>query len=280
MVALFFFLLGVVLTAAWFEYGKAGPGLHWPGWSGAGLSGDVLDQLRHLNSPVEIRFYSVLPTGSASETLQNFSGRVDQLLSQLEAANGSQIHVVRSVSTIETNADQAASDGIQPFNLEKGDACFLGMAVISGDRKETLARLQPEWEPALPYDLARAILRVATVTPPVTARKSAPIPPAITNEVVRLIPDIRSTSLEDAQRIFHDDFLKQCAQVGTDMETQINAAQQQVIAAQASGSAADLQAAQKHLLDVQLAQAEKFKAVAAHLQLQLAVFQQLKAGAH
>jgi len=278
VLALFFFLLGAALTAGWFEFGKASFGHHELGTGETGLPADVMDQLRHLNSPVELRIYSILPTDSASEALQKFSGRVDQLLSGFAAANAAQIRVIRHIATIETNADDATADGIQPFNLEKGDACFLGIAVVSGDRKESLARLRPEWEPALPFDLAQAILQVATAPPPAPP-KSVPIPPGITNEIVRLIPDIKSISPADADAIFHDDFLKQCATVSAEMETQINAAQQQVLKAQASGSAADLQAAQKHLSDVQLEQAEKFKEIAAHLQLQLAVFQRMKAAA-
>jgi len=273
--ALFFFLLGAALTFAWFEYGKTGT----PGRAGAGLSGDTLGLLRQLNAPVQIRFYSVLPAGSASPSLQDFSQRVDHLLSEFQNANEEKIQVVRNESPAGTNADAAAADGIQAFNLDKGDACFLGVTVASGDRKETLARLQPEWEAALPSDLARAILRVTAEAPPPVVSKSVPIPPGITNEIMRLIPDIAAASPEDADRIFHQDFLDQCAKAGAEMEAQVNAAAQEVVKAQSSGSASELAAAKKNLAQVQFEQTEKLKEVAAHLQLQLAVFQQMKAAA-
>lgn len=275
VLALFCFLLGVALAVAWFEYGKSGL----PGEGAAGLSGDILDQLRHLNSPVQIQFYSVLPPGSASQPVQDFSQRVDRLLSEFQNANDADIQVVRNVSAAETNADAAAASGLRPFNLENGAACFLGITVACSGQKEFLAQLQPEWEPALPFDLARAILRVAAETPPPVVAKSVPLTPAITNEIVRLIPDVNATSPEDADRIFHADFLDQCAKAGAEMEAQINAAAQEVVKAQNSGSPADLEAATKHLSQVQLEQTEKLKAVAAHLQLQLAVFQQMKAAA-
>src|ERR1017187_5372170 len=146
ILALFFFLLGVALTVAWFEYGKNGL----PGQSTAGLSGDTLDRLRHLNSPVQIRFYSVLPAGSASQALQDFSQRVDRLLSEFQNANPAKIQVIRNVSAAGANA--AAADGLRPFNLEKGEACFLGVTVTNGDRKESLAQLHPERESALRSD--------------------------------------------------------------------------------------------------------------------------------
>ena len=79
---------------------------------------------------MEIRFYSVLPPGSAPESLQDFSRRVDHLLSEFQSANDGKIHVIRNSSTSEANADAAAADGIHPFNLDKGDACFLGITVV------------------------------------------------------------------------------------------------------------------------------------------------------
>jgi hypothetical protein len=61
-----------------------------------------------------------------------------------------------------------------------------------------------------------------------------------------------------------------------EMEAQINAAQQQVIQAQNGGSQAEIEAARKHLLQVQMAQTDKVKQVATRLQTRLAVFQTLK----
>jgi hypothetical protein len=273
ILALCFFLLGVALTIAWYEYGKNGL----PGRGVAGLSGDTLDVLRQLNAPVQIRFYSVLPAGSAPQALQDFSQRVDHLLSEFQNANPAKIQVIRNISAAGANADAAAGDGLRPFNLEKGEACFLGVTVANGERKESLVQLQPEWESALSSDLARAILRVAAESPPPVVAKSVPLTPAITNEIMRLIPDINAASPEDANRIFHNDFLNQCAKAGAEMEAQINAAAQKVVNAQNSGSAAGLEAARKHLSQVQLEQTEKLKEFAAHLQLQLDAFQQMKA---
>src|SRR5208282_4580602 len=87
------FLLGAVLAGVWFKYGA-----HIAG-SGTGLSDQTVDLLHHLNLPVEIRFYSILPPGSAPEPLQDFSRRVDHLLSEFQCANDVKIHVTRNVST-------------------------------------------------------------------------------------------------------------------------------------------------------------------------------------
>ena len=269
--ALLCFLLGIALTFAWFEYGKNGL----PKQSTPVLSSETLDLLRHLNSPVQIRFYSVLPAGSVQQTLQDFSKRVDGLLTEFQIANAAKIQVIRNVSAAGANADAAAADGIRAFNLDKGDACFLGINVVNGDRKESLAQLQPEWEPALPYDIIRAISKVQSPMSNVQAPSSKPSP-EITESIHRLIPNINAVSTKEADQIFHDAFMKEFEQASAEMEKEKDAAAQAVVKAENGGSATDLAAAKKHLLDVQLAQGERIKQLAADLQTRLAVFQQMK----
>ena len=271
MLMLAVFVLGAVLAGIWFKYGAHTAG------GGTGLSDQTLELLRHLNSPVEIRFYSVLPADSAPESLQDFSRRVDRLLSEFQSANDSQIRVVRKLSTSGADADAAAADGIQPFNLDKGDACFLGVTVASGERKESLARLHPEWEPALPFDLARAILQVTATSSSPAVKASPPVSPETTNDIRRLIPDINGTSLKDGIGILRQAAVDKFSAAGAEMEKQIQAAQQQVADAQNGRPEAEQQAAMKHLQQIQLEQAEKVKLIAAQLQAQISAFEQMKA---
>jgi hypothetical protein len=202
---------------------------------------------------------------------------VDRLLSEFQSANGDKIHVTRNLSTSETTAGAASADGIPPFNLDKGDACFLGITVASGERKESLSQLQPEWEPALEFDLARAILQVTAVPASAVVKAGAPVSPEVTNEIVRLIPNLKSTSLEDGTRILREAAFKEFTTTGAQMEDQIKAAQQKLSEAQNNGSEAEQQTAMKHLQQVQLEQGEKYKQIAARLQIELAVFGQMKA---
>ncbi len=281
MLAPVFVLLGIALAGIWIKYGKHTPGFLLPGPGGGALSDSTRDFLSHLSAPVEIRFYSVLPTGSAPESLRDFSGRVDHLVSEFQGANESQIHVIRNFARSEANADAASADGIQPFNLDKGDACFLGVAVVSGERKEALARLQPEWEPALEFDLARAILNVtaAQATSVAPQVQNPPVSPETTNVILRLIPDVKNTSLEDGTQILRGAAVAELTAAGTEGENQMNLAKQQLADAQNNGTEQQQQAATKHLQDVQFEQTEKVKAIAARLHEELAVFQQMKAGA-
>jgi hypothetical protein len=274
MLGIVAFVLGIVLATVWFhkQYRAAS--------ESGGLSTATKNLLGQLQSPVTIRYYSLLPSVSADGSLQAFGGRVAQLLDAVQAAGGDKIQVTTIDVPAETNITAATADGIQPFNLDKGDACFLGIVVASGKNTETMARLQPEWETALESDLDRAILRVAGTAAPVKLAPEVAKPTPETIAVInRLIPDVNAVSTEQAGQIFSAEYLKQCGEVGAEMEAQVNAAAQQVVQAQNSGSAADLEAAQKKLAQAQLAQGQKLKDLAAQLQIQQAVFEQMKAAA-
>jgi len=274
-----FVLIGIALAGFWIKSGMHTPGFLSPASQSAALSGSTRDLLNHLSSAVEIRFYAVLPPDSAPDSLRAFSGRVDHLLSEFHGANESQIRVMQRISTGSTNADAATADGILAFNLDKGNACFLGITVASGGRKETLARLQPEWEPALEFDVARAILRV-TAAPAAVARavQSPPISPETTNVILRLIPDVKGTSLEEGSRVLRAAAMQELMAAGAESDKQIELAKQQLADAQSGGSEAQQQAARQHLQDVQMEQTQKIRTIAAQLQEELSVFEQMKTG--
>ena len=103
----------------------------------AALSDSTKAVLQRLNSPLEIRFYSLLDPASVPDSLPAFAGRVDQLLSAYEQEANGKLKVSPLNTQSPANANAALADGIKPFNLEKGDACFLGIAVASQARKES-----------------------------------------------------------------------------------------------------------------------------------------------
>jgi len=244
------------------------------------LSEATKNVLAHLAAPVTIHFYSLLPENSTDAILPAFATRVGQLLEAMQAASGGKLQVITLNTSGETNAVGASADGLKVFNLENGHASYLGLALASGPHKEVFDRLLPDWEPALEYDLARALQRVALPAPaaPVAAGVAKPSADIIAS-VNRLIPDINSTTVETADQIFHAEFMKEIGEAGTEMDAKMTAAQQQVTQAQASGSPADLAAAQKNLAQVQSEQGEKIRQIAAALKTRLAVFQQMKAAA-
>jgi len=274
LLAVVFFILGGVLAAVWLH--PAAP-VHDGGKSAGELSDATKNVLAQLTVPVTIHYYSLLPVDSTDTSLPAFAARAGQLLAAMQAASDGKLLVVVIDTPAESNAAAASAEGLKVFNLEKGQASYLGLALASGPHREVFSRLQPEWEPALEYDVARALVRVAVPAAPTpVAPEIAQPAPQIVADIHRLIPDINATTVETADQIFHAEFMREIADAGTDMDARLTAAQEQVTQAQTSGSATDLEAAQKNLSQVQLTQGEKIRQIASNLKTRLAVFKELK----
>lgn len=271
LLALIAFVLGIVLAGAWFHHHLQSAAKK------NAVSSATKDLVSDLAAPVTVQYYAILPADSADETLQNFSGRVGQLLENLKSDSHGKLQITTINTPSETNDAAADAAGIQAFNHNKGNACYLGLVVTSGKASQIFARLQPKWEPALQFDLARAISRVATENAPVTAATPADQPgPETIATVQRLIPDLKTVTPQQGAEILHQQFLKDCSELGKQTEAKLKQAQQAVVQAQASGSPADVEAARKNLLQVQLDGANQLKKLAAQLQTQLAAFNQMK----
>jgi len=175
-------------------------------------------------------------------------------------------------------ANAATTDGIKAFNTEHGEPCFLGLAVIRGGQKETLPRLPAEWEPVLEADLSRAIQRVLDSSAgQATLAMKSQLDPAVVDAVKRNVPNYDSLSLEDGIRILREAALKQFKASVADQQNELQKAQQELSRAQNGGTEAEPQAAMKHLQQVQSAQTEQLKKIAADSQAQLEALRQLKA---
>jgi hypothetical protein len=283
LLALLVLLAGAVLGAAWlYHAAHRGPAVsNEPiGPQPPVLSDITLAVLQKLDGPVEIRFYSVLDPATASDSLTAFVGRVDRLLAAYQQTAGDKIKLHRIGPQSNLNPNAAMADGIQVFNLDKGEASFLGVALSLKGRKETLPRLSPEWEPALEADLTRALERLQDATRP--AQVAAPVAISQINttavrEVRALIPDVSAVSVEEGMRMLREAAVKDFKAAAKEMETQVKEAEQRLTKAQTSGSEADQQAAIKHLQQVQAEQTEELKRIAARSKTQVDTFQQLKA---
>jgi hypothetical protein len=267
------FLMGaaVAVLAAWLMgFGKAGS----PGAAqSSGLSEATLAVLGRMQSNVTIRFYAVLDPASTAPGLTEFTGRVHQLLSEFERASSNKVRVTRFTQREDSQA--ASADGLTAFNIEKGDACFLGIAVVQGGARESLARLSPDWEAALEYDLSRAIDRVGSAR---MARAAAPasVDPAIVQSVKSLLPNPAAVSLEEGQRALRERALADLAASSQEMDAQVKAAESKIAQARAANAEEALQAAVRELIRVRSEQTEKLKEKAAQLQAQLDAWDSLK----
>ena len=278
VLVLVFIALGIAGGAFWY-FRTAGAG------NGAGeahelairLSDSTRTALKDLNSPVDIRFYSLLGKAGRPESLGAFAGRVDQLLSEYERVAGGNIIVTRYKSGSEADLDAASSDGIRAFNLDKGEANYLGLSVAQEEHKESLPRITPEWEQALEADLTRAILRVSgaqSLAEQADATTQADA--AAFEEVKRSLPNFDSVSVEDAREILRERARKELKEASAEMQPQIQGAQQRFREAQAAKSEAGQKAAKKQLQQAQAAQVDLLKEIAARLQAEITAVERLK----
>ncbi len=265
------FVLGAVAALYFAKQGPATPAVHH-----AGLTDATAAALQNLQAPVGIRFYSLLDPASVDEATRDFAVRVDELLATYAEASAGKVTITRQVTRNDQAATAASADHIKAFNLDKGDACFLGLALTSQGRSESMAQLLPEWEQALEFDLTRAILRLSApaATGANTAVSTQPAAAAIT-EVKSLVPKFETLSVEQASEALRDRSYKAFSDATKQMRTLITEAEQKVADAK-SGSEADQQAAQQALLKIQAEQTEKLKEIAAQLQSQISALEFLK----
>lgn len=245
--------------------------------AGIGLSESTRAVLKGLKSTVEIRFYSILETESGTDALRTFAARVDELLSAYERESDGKINVRRRLSRADADIAAAEADGVRGFSVGQTD-CFLGLVVAQQDRKETLAKLDPEWEAAVEPDLTRAIQRVASASS-VAARATA-LARAETQaaeEVERSLTNLASVPVQQGRQMLREAAIKELRSALAEIEGEIKQARERLSEAQASRSEAEQQAAIKEIQQLQSRQAEKVKEITARLQAQTAAFERLKA---
>jgi ABC-type uncharacterized transport system involved in gliding motility auxiliary subunit len=266
------------LAAAAFYYLRTNPpGGSLPQDSSSALSQSTRDLLKSLDEPVELRFYAVLDPATVPPSTRAFASRVETLLAQFEREGSGRVSVIQFGSDANAPAN-AAADGIRPFNIELGNACFLGITVVSGERTQALPHLESRWEHALEADLGRAIEQVTsakstTQGPP----DPAPVDPSALAEVRRIIPDAGAVTLDQGRQRLRAVALQEFKEAVAEMETRIKQAEQELANAQSGGSESNRLAAAQKLDEAQSAQAERIKQIAARLQNQIAAFEKLKA---
>jgi hypothetical protein len=244
------------------------------------LSERTQDVLKHLDSAIEIRFYSLLNDPKVRETSGAFAVQVEQLLAEYERQGGGKIKFARLDSGTETVMKAASADGMTPFNLENGDACYLGIAFLNGDLKEQLPRLAPEWELAIEMDITRAIARVSAPAPRPITVAAAPVDKTVSSEVKQMIPDASAVSLDDGRLVIREAAAKEFMEAAKAMQAKVKTAEDRFTElSQNNASESELKAALEMVRKAQAEQAEKLNAIATRAQERITAFEQLKSGA-
>jgi hypothetical protein len=242
------------------------------------LNGVTKYYLQNLSQPVQVRFYSLLDDATTPESVRAYSRRVDQLLSQYENAAGGKLTVLRTTVLTPTNANAALADGIQVFDLDKGEGSYLGVAVVSGKAKEQMASLSPDWEPALESDLTRLIASTAAegkVSVPAPASDSTAIA-----SVQKLIPNVSTVSVADGTKAIRSASLVEFKKAVEEMQARTKAAESRFLAADAAQSEDGKVAARKELDQIQAEHLVRLRQLTDGTQAQLNALTQLKAGAN
>jgi hypothetical protein len=282
-VVIILLLVGLVFGGVWLyraTRGAPGSGAESATAPSSPLSDSTLSVLQKLDATVEVRFYSVLDPATAPESLTAFADHVGQLLDAYQQAAGGKLKVTRFTAQSHLHPNAAPFDGIQVFNLEKGEPSYLGVALEYKGKKETVSRLAPEWEQALEPDLTRALARLVDVSRPVPAPVAiSQVNTAAVQEVRALIPDVTAVTVDAGKQILQAAALKEFTAAAKELETKLKEAQDRLSQVQNGGSEADRQAAIKQLQQLQGEQTEKLKQIAAKSQAQIQAFQQLKAAA-
>ncbi len=287
LLALACFLLGLAVGAIWFYHANQKPAPNARNARSSEPAITLSDRskaiLSSLASPVEIRFYALLDPASTSEAERAFAARVNRLLSAYETQADGKVRLIRYNSQSDQNAATKAAnaDGIRAFNIDKGEACFLGLTAACGERKETLAHLSPDWESALESDISRAIEHVATAPASAAPVTTATTPDAATIEQVkRAITNLSTVSVEEGTRILREASLNEIKATLADSDKRIQQVQQRLVQAQQNGTPEEQQAALKELQQLQAQQAANIRQIAARTQAQIEALKQIKTAPH
>jgi hypothetical protein len=278
VLGLSFFAAGIALTAFWFLRAPSPEAGARQNSGGPALSDATKAVLQHLGAPVEIRFYALLDPASVDESGREFAGRVDQLLAQYEQEAGGRLKIARINSNSPAAANAAVADGIKPFNMDKGESCYLGIAVIRHKQKAALSALTADWETALESDLSRAIASVDIsdfLAPAAPKAKAAAI-----EAVQRVLPNLDTVSVTEGSRTLRLTSLAEFQRTGLEMQAQIKEAEARFLQAQNIGTLAEQDAALQELRQAKKDQTARLQEIALAAKSQREAFQQLKEAAH
>ena len=172
--------------------------------------------LEKLEAPVRIRFYYTQGSNAVPVGLKTYAQRVEDLLSEFEAAGDGKVIVERYNPVPDSDAeDSAALDGVEGQMTNTGEQFYLGLAVSFLEQKAAIPVLSPDRERLLEYDITRAIAQVSASRKavvgvmsalPVLGRsldpmtKQQPMEPWVLGSELKRLFDVRRVEI-DAKKI-------------------------------------------------------------------------------
>jgi len=240
------------------------------------LSDISRDVLKSLRGPVDLHFYALFSATNASPEQLALVQQIRQTMEEFEREADGRLRVSEVTEWSEASASQASAEGVRVQNLSQGNPFYLGIAVSQSDRHDALAQLSSAWLPALEFDLARAIARVASEPAPVRTGDEAAQAEAAVTAVNRLIPDPASVPFDAGRSLLRDASLKEFEAGVARMREEIAKIEQRLRAADSTGSDADRKAALDELHQVKARHEAALREVARRSQAQIEAWSRLK----
>jgi hypothetical protein len=236
-----------------------------------GLSAGVREVMQNLNRPVEVQFYGLIQDRHGNEPWLAYAARVSELLQEFERAGAGKLRVTRVTAPLTEAARAAAlAAGLEPLRMNRNEPDLLGLVVSQQNEKVVLSRLDPKWEAALEFDLARAIARVAgaggTSEPQVNP---AAVNVAATAELLRVLPDLDSLTLEQARQQLRDVALAEYKVAVAELQKELQEAQARLAGKEDAATRQELQ-------QLQFKQAEQLNEIPRRLDAQLTLLSRVK----
>lgn len=251
---------------------------------GVVLSQTTTRILAGLDTTINLSLFAPTDVSALPATLNGFVTRVESLLAEYERTAAGKLRVTKCDPQSDAVAKAAAgAAGVVPFASDNGEIVYLGLTVGNGARIESISPLAPEWEAALESDVTRAIQRVsaktAVKTQMVNQNPAQPLPidPAISEELLRMFPNLASQSFDDTAKVLRETALAEFTAAVRAMQLKVQETEKQLAAAQGNKSETDQQAAMKQLQQVQNIETKKLDEITSRLQTRIKVLERLKA---
>jgi hypothetical protein len=236
------------------------------------LTAATQEVLQQVAPGVEIRFYRLLNEGPGTAPLLAFATRAGALVDEFGRASAGKIAVTTWTDAGNGAAREAAlAEGLAPLRLGRSEPDLLGIVVSFRGEKVVLSPLNPKWEGALEFDLARALARLrGEAGTGELAVNPAPVNAGATAELRRILPELDSLPLDQARQQLLEVARADFKVLVTKMQEELQATQQRVTAA------GDAAAARQELQQLQLKQAEQLNEIPRRTQAQLELLARIK----
>lgn len=271
------FVVGGALTATLILEGKKESSKAVPETvpAATALSSSTRDVLASLKQPVELHYYALF-NGTPTEPQQQLAAAAGALMDLFAEAGGSNVRLVGEREWTDETTAQAATEGVRPQGLTEGEPFYLGVAVQQQGRTEAIAQISAAWLPALEFDLARAIARVAN--PPAASKpaEEAAQVEAATTSVNRLFPDPAAVSFEDGRQKLREASLKEFEAGVARMQKDVAAVEQRLRAAEAKSSESDREQALAELQQIKARHESSLRDIARRAQAEQEAWAVLK----